>query len=26
LKKNTRGAERHPAERHNTAQEEILDV
>ena len=26
LKKNTRGAERRPAERHNTAQEEILDV
>jgi len=26
LKKNTRGAERHPAERHNTAQEEPLNV
>ena len=26
LKKIARGAARHPAERHNTAQEEILDV
>ena len=26
LKKIARGAERRPAERHNTAQEEILDV